>query len=411
MDYNDYQNYVDSMENGGKNKKGMTMGKITAACISSALAASICTGAMFSFVLKANNNDGGDTGGNNAGIGTQMQTQDTGGDDMGLTQMSNNFGKKVLTAAQIAEKVGPSVVGVINKAKVEPKRFYDPFSGRYYYYQDPSTEGNVVEQGSGSGIIISSDGYIVTNNHVIEGATEVTVILNDGTELAAEIVGADEKTDLAVLKVAGTDMPAAVLGDSTTAKAGELAVAIGNPLGQELAGSVTAGVVSAVNRKLNIGSKSLTLIQTDAAINPGNSGGALVNQYGEVIGINTVKLSTSGVEGLGFAIAISEAKPIIDNLKSNGYVSGRPLVGISVSNTNYGLSVAEVAKGGAAEKAGIKVGDLIIKADGTAVKNRDVLNEMRDAKKPGDTMVLTVMRDGELIDITVVLGEEQKPEN
>lgn len=400
MDYNDYQNYVNNIEKSEKKKTGIA-GKIAVSCISSALAASICTGAVCSFIFMNNNSSDNVQNNNETNVADAMQ--DT-GPDLGLSTVAN--GKMPLTIPQIAAKVGPSVVGVINKAKVAPNRFYDPFSGRYYYYQDPSAKDEVVEQGSGSGIIISSDGYIVTNNHVIEGAAEVTVILNDGQEYAAEIVGSDSKTDLAVLKIDKTELPAATLGDSTKVVAGELAVAIGNPLGQELAGSVTSGVVSAVNRKLQVDNKTLTLVQTDAAINPGNSGGALVNQYGEVIGINTVKLSTTGVEGLGFAIAISEAKPIIENLKANGYVSGRPLVGITVSSTNYGLSVVSVSAGSAAEKAGIKKDDLIIKVDGTAVKNKETLNEMRDAKKPGDAMVFTVMRDGGLIDITVILAEE-----
>jgi serine protease Do len=406
MDYKDYQDYVDNVEKNtsGNNAKGVGTKKIVISCLSSALAASICTGAVFSFIL--NNNSGAQ----NVTTTEQAQTTSNPASNLELSQVVNNSGKTVLTVPEIATKVGPSVVGVINKAKVEPKTYYDPFTGRSYYYQDPSTESDVVEQGSGSGIIISQDGYIVTNNHVIEGATEITVILNDGTECSAELVGRDSKSDLAVLKIDKTGLNAAVLGDSTTAVAGELAVAIGNPLGQELAGSITSGVVSAVNRKLKVDDKTLTLIQTDAAINPGNSGGALVNQYGEVIGINTVKLSSSGVEGIGFAIAISEAKPIIDNLISNGYVSGRPLVGISVSSTNYGLSVGEVAEGGAAEAAGIKKGDLIIKVDGTAIKNKDTLNEMRDAKNPGDSMVFTIMRDGELMDITVVLGEDKTVE-
>ncbi len=402
MDYNDYQKYVNNAEKNTKKQKEPWAGRIVFSCIASALAAAVCTGAVFSFVIKDNSSQQGSITEN---YYVASDTAATPSSDIVLSPMTNNAGKTVMTIPEIAAKVGPSVVGVINKAKVEPKKYYDPFSGRYYYYQDPSTESSTVEQGSGSGIIISSDGYIITNNHVIEGATEITVILNDSSEYPAKLIGRDSQTDLAVLKIDKTGLPAATLGDSTTAVTGELAVAIGNPLGQELAGSVTSGIVSAVNRKLQVDNKTLTLIQTDAAINPGNSGGALVNQYGEVIGINTVKLSTSGVEGLGFAIAISEAKPIIDNLIAHGYVAGRPLVGISVSSTNYGLSVAEVTQGGAADQAGIKAGDLIIKVDGTAVKNRDTLNEMRDAKKPGDTMVFTVMREGELIDITVVLGE------
>lgn len=314
-------------------------------------------------------------------------------------------GKTAMSVTQIAKTVGPSCVGVINKAKAQPQRYYDPFSGRYYYTSDPnSTE--TVEQGSGSGIIISEDGYIVTNQHVIDGATEIVVILNTGDEYTASLVGADEKSDIAVLKIQATGLSAAAIGDSDALQVGDLAVAIGNPLGQEFAGTVTAGVISAVNRTMTVDNKKYNLIQTDAAINPGNSGGALVNCYGEVVGINSVKISTTGVEGIGFAIAMSEAKPIIDDLINNGYVSGRPLVGITASATGSGLLVRSVSEGSGAQKAGIAVNDLIVKADGKVVKSVDELNEIRDAKKAGDTMQMTIIRDGEMINVNVTLGED-----
>lgn len=311
----------------------------------------------------------------------------------------------VRTIPEIAEQVGPSCVGIINKTKLSPQKYYDPFTGRYFYTSDPNNT-ELVEQGSGSGIIISSDGYIVTNQHVIEGASEILVILNTGDEYTATLVGADSKSDLAVLKINKTGLPAATLGNSETIRVGELAVAIGNPLGQELAGSVTAGVVSAVNRTMTVDNKVYNLIQTDAAINPGNSGGALVNQYGEVIGINTIKLSSDGVEGIGFAIAISEAKPIIDDLINNGYVSGRPLVGIKVETTRNGLSVVGVTPGSGAANAGLLVGDLIVKAEDKVIKSTDSLNEIRDTKKPGETLKLSVIRNGEMLEIKVVLGED-----
>lgn len=314
-------------------------------------------------------------------------------------------GKTVLTVPQIAKKVGPSCVGVINKAKVTAQRFYDPFSGRYYYTSDPNSS-EMKEQGSGSGIIISEDGYIVTNQHVIDGANEISVVLNTGDEYTATLVGSDEKSDLAVLKIEASGLVAAELGDSTELEVGELAVAIGNPLGQEFAGSVTCGVISALNRTMTVDNKTYNLVQTDAAINPGNSGGALVNKYGEVIGINSVKISTTGVEGIGFAIAISEAKPIIDDLMNNGYVSGRPLVGITAQGTANGLSVKSVSDGSGAAAAGIQVGDLIVKADGTVVKTVDELNAIRDKKKAGDHLNLTVIRNGEMLDIDVTLGED-----
>ncbi len=315
-------------------------------------------------------------------------------------------GKKELSVKEIAKQVGPSCVGVINKAKVQPQKYYDPFSGRYYYYNQSD---EVVEQGSGSGIIISADGYIVTNQHVIENATEIMVILNNGDEYTATLVGADSKSDLAVLKIDATGLSAATLGDSKQVEVGDLAVAIGNPLGQELSGSVTAGIISAVNRKMTIDNRSYNLIQTDAAINPGNSGGALVNQYGEVIGINSVKMAQTGVEGIGFAIAISEAKPIIDDLMNNGYVSGRSLIGITATESRNGLTVYSVSQNSGAVKAGIKQGDLIVKADGQVVTTVDALNEIKDKKSPGDYITLTIIRNGGLTDVQVELQEE-KPE-
>jgi len=318
-------------------------------------------------------------------------------------------GKKVLSIPEIAEQVGPSVVGVINKAKVTPQRYYDPFSGRYYYYSDPSTEGQTVEQGSGSGIVFQEDGYIVTNQHVIDGASEISVILNTGEEFAATLVGQDAKTDLAVLKIdpGSTKLTAATFGDSTTTKVGEPAIVIGNPMGQEFSGSVTAGIISALNRTMTIENRTYNLIQTDAAINNGNSGGALINQYGEIIGITSVKLSSTSIEGMCFAIAISEAKPIIDDLMASGYVTGRPLVGINIKDTGYGLFIGSVAEGSGAEEAGLKVYDMILEVDGQKVTSTKELNAIRDKKKAGDYLTFKILRDGETMEIQVRLSEDK----
>lgn len=369
-----------------------------APCLMSALLASVMTAGAFCaggyFYLKPVSET------------TQTVVTESGSPiEEGATTLLTSFGKKELTVNEIAKKLGPSCVGIINKAKVQPQKYYDPFSGRYYYYQNPA-DGDMVEQGSGSGIIISSDGYIVTNQHVIADATEITVILNTGTEYKATLVGADERSDLAVLKVDAYNLTAAELGDSTLVEVGDLAVAIGNPLGQELAGTVTAGVISAVNRKMTIENRSYNLLQTDAAINPGNSGGALVNKYGEVIGINSVKMAQSGVEGIGFAIAISEARPIIDDLMNEGYVSGRTLIGITATESRNGLTVYSVSAGSGAEKAGIKEGDLIVKAEGKVVNTVDALNEIKETKAPGEYITLTIIRNGELTDIKVELQED-----
>lgn len=386
--YTDSTDIIIYPEKKKKRKKG---NRIFLACIVSALVSSLFTGALFSFGMSRVLKNSPD------------QTPYISFDSSEITELSS--GKKVLSVSEIAAKVGPSCVGVVNKTKVTPQRYYDPFSGRYYYTSDPDSN-ELVEQGSGSGFIISSDGYIVTNDHVISGATEISVILNTGDEYVAKVVGSDSKTDIAVLKIDKSGLPAATLGDSETLLVGDLAVAIGNPLGQEFAGSVTAGVISALNRTMTVDNKVYNLVQTDAAINPGNSGGALVNKYGEVIGINTIKLSSTEVEGIGFAIAMSEAKPIIDDLINNGYVSGRPFVGITIEENRNGLSVTSIVEGSGASNSDLKVGDLIVKADGVVIKKSTELNEIRDKKAPGEEIIFTVIRNGELLDVSIVLGED-----
>lgn len=328
--------------------------------------------------------------------------------DLGLVQYSagkdvsveqEKIDGKVLDVPQIAEAVGPSVVGVVIKHSFNDSIFSEQ------------------EAGSGSGIIISSDGYIVTNSHVIEGASAIYVVLNNGENYSARVVGMDTKTDIAVIKIDAKNLAKAELGKSSDLKVGELAVAIGNPLGLEFQGSVTAGVISALDRSMEVDGRKYTLVQTDAAINPGNSGGPLVNKYGYVIGINTVKISSSATEGMGFAIPIDIALPIIEELIEKGYVSGRPQIGIEIINITEAMSmqynvpvgvyVVNVVFGSAAEKAGIKSGDIIIKADGISVSTAEMLNDVKDKYKVGDTLTLTIVREGITIDVDVNLGEER----
>lgn len=309
----------------------------------------------------------------------------------------SNKGRTKLADEDVAEKVGPAVVGIINSAN--------------FFQQD-------VEQGSGSGIIINADGYIVTNNHVIENASSLKVILNNSEEYAAKVIGTDPQTDLAVLKIeAGKELPYATFGDSADLKAGETAIAIGNPLGTEFAGTVTKGVISALNRSVTVEGKQLTLIQTDAAINPGNSGGALVNSYGEVIGINTVKISSGDVEGLGFAIPINEAKPIIQDLMEDGYVKGRPVIGLSGREMTQemartygyvtGVYVVEVTPFSGAERAGIKSGDVITKVEDQEVKTVEDINNIRDSHQVGDKLKFEIDRRGQKLTVEVELGEDK----
>ncbi|MBO5409085.1 MAG: trypsin-like peptidase domain-containing protein [Clostridia bacterium] len=315
----------------------------------------------------------------------------------GATQVAN---KQLLSVVEIARKVGPTVVGINTKVAMQN------------FFGMPT-----MQDGSGSGIIISSDGYVVTNNHVIEGASEIKVLLSDGKEFEAKLVGADARTDLAVLKMEGLNFPYATLGNSSELQVGELAVAIGNPLGNELAGSVTGGYISALNRSITVDDRKFNLIQTDAAINPGNSGGALVNNYGEVIGINSVKMSASGVEGIGFAIPIDEAKPIIEDLKNGGYVKGRPVIGIAGRNVTkqdseyYGIPVGvyvlELTPYSAAEKAGIKTSDVITEIDGVKIETIDELNTEKEKHKAGDSVTLTVIRGEDTIKVKLTLQEEK----
>ncbi len=298
----------------------------------------------------------------------------------------------------IAERVGPTVVGISNRAVTRD------FFGRE----------RVVERGSGSGVIISKEGHIVTNYHVIEKAQSIGVNLADGRQVDAQVVGSDPRTDLAVLKINASNLPVADLGDSNQIRVGELVVAIGNPLGYEFARSVTAGVVSAKERNITIEERKFKLIQTDAAINPGNSGGALVNSRGQVIGINSAKLVIPGVEGMGFAIPISDARPIINELIERGYIS-RPSLGIygavidertaRLNDLPQGIYIDRVIPGGAAQKAGLKSEDIIVGINGQKVTNFDELSEVLKQFKPGDQITVNIYRGNKKLDVPLTLGE------
>ncbi len=309
----------------------------------------------------------------------------------------------------IAKKAGPSIVGI--RMTVSGTR-----SNYWGMTNSQSAEG--------SGIIISKDGYIMTNYHVVSSAdpksglssrTVLEVFLPDGREAKATFKGGDSETDLAVIKIDLANLPTADLGDSSTLEVGELAVAIGNPLGMEFAGSVTVGVISALNRTVQMEDKTMNLIQTDAAINNGNSGGALLNSQGQVIGINTVKISASGVEGLGFAIPINDAKPIVDQLLSFGYVRGRPFIGISgreITETlaryydlPQGILITEVTSGSGAAKAGIKANDILTAMDGKTIETLTDLDAIKENHKPGDTVSVTVVRNGSKINLQLTFGE------
>jgi len=273
--------------------------------------------------------------------------------------------------------------------------------------------GQYVTQGAGSGVIISEDGYIVTNNHVIKEASSIMVTLSDGTETAAKLIAADEQTDVAVIKIEKDGLSATTFGDSDKLSVGELAVAIGNPLG-EFAGSATEGIISGLEREITIDNKAMKLIQTSASINPGNSGGGLFDQYGNLVGVVVAKSSGSEVEGLGFAIPSNTVKKVADSLIENGYVTGRPAAGISIIDlTNaedamkYGVQLTGVyiadVTGKNAEKAGLKKGDLIYYLDDTKITSGTQLVGLIQSKEIGDTVTFTIVRDNRMVDIDVKL--------
>lgn len=299
-----------------------------------------------------------------------------------------------------AQAVAPAVVGITNKA----------------YARDYFNRKVLVEQGEGSGVIIDSNGYIATNNHVVDGAQEVVVSLADGRTFQGKVLGADPATDLAVVKIDATGLPTATLGDSDSLMVGEPAIAIGNPLGLEFQGSVTVGVISALNRSIEIGERKFKLIQTDAAINPGNSGGALVNADGVVVGINSAKMAANGVEGIGFSIPINTARPILQSLIEKGRVV-RAYLGVGVLdkntapkfgytlNVDSGVYVVNVSDGGPAANAGIRPGDVITKVAGAAVNTVADLRSTLDNQAVGSHIDVEFVRNNQTQTVSVLLEE------
>lgn len=277
-----------------------------------------------------------------------------------------------------------------------------------------------VTQGAGSGVIITSDGYIVTNNHVIEGASKITVTTSDQQEYDAELVGTDPITDIAVLKIKTEGLTPATYGNSDQLAVGDMAVAIGNPLG-ELGGTVTAGIISALDRELAIDGKTMTLLQTDSSINPGNSGGGLFNGDGQLIGIVVAKSSGSDVEGLGFAIPINKAADVAQQILENGYVSGQPSTGMSYTESsgqsstmdrlfNNGQSTTYVyiaaVDGTNAQKAGFQKGDMVYAVDGTEITSFNTLSSIVTSHSVGDKLKFTIVRNGQKMDLTLTLEEK-----
>ena len=389
-----------------KNKFNIT-GQFLIPFASGILGTSIVIGTCFgiptikNFILTTNSSS------NKTSLESNLSTSTDNSVNTSLLSISNYSD----TGVYVAQKVLPSVVGI----KVE-------YSVSSVFYRNQSTATASAE---GSGIIISEDGYILTNNHIINSSSNssfyeiskankiIVSLYNDETEYEATIIGTDEQTDLAVIKIDKTGLTSATLGNSDTIQVGEFAMAIGNPLGMQ--SSVSSGMISAVNRKVTSDNKSYTLIQTDTAINSGNSGGALVNSKGEVIGINTLKMSGSGIEGMGFAIPINSAKPIAEQLIEYNKVK-RPYIGIigrdideqTAKNNNLvtGIYVLNIEEFSAAEKAGIKIGDVITEFNGTKVSTMDELNDLKNSLSIGTEVTLTINRNGESKQLKLTLQEQ-----
>ena len=341
-----------------------------------------------------------------------------------------------MSVADIVKKVTPSVVGVQSTFSSSNGSNNNPMNGYggFFGYGSQGNSGSQGMTGVGTGIIMSKDGYIVTNAHVIYDdeygygeASSVQIQMSDEeTTYDARIVAYDKEADIAVLKIDADNLTAAEFGDSSSCEVGEMVVAIGNPLGLQFQNTVTCGIISALDRKVTINDNTMTLIQTDTAINNGNSGGPLINSSGQVIGINSAKMSStySGeatVEGIGFAIPMSEAKSIVDDLINYGYVTGRPQLGISCQDVTEAVSQAynipvgayifSVTAGGAADQAGLQPGDVITGIQDQTISTTEELNAVKNQYKAGDTITLTYVRAGETKKVDVTLAEVQQTEN
>lgn len=326
------------------------------------------------------------------------------GDTSSDTSTSSDGTVSAMSDQDIAAKLTPSVVCIQNYQVTQ----------NYGFMQTDTSDSSVSPASEGSGIIMSEDGYIITNAHVVEGATSLKVMTSDGETYEAQLIGSDTVTDLAVVKIDATGLTAAEFGSSEDLRVADKVMAIGNPGGHELSSSVTIGYVSALNRAIanNTTGYTMEYIQTDAAINPGNSGGALINEYGQVVGINSAKISATGYEGLGFAIPIDTAQPIISDLIQYGYVKDRAVLGISgqfidsMTGRFYGLPQGEYVaqlNSSEAQASGLQVGDVITAIDGQQLDSESTLRSAILSKKPGDTVTLQVYRSSTQQSATVEL--------
>ncbi|MGF7143888.1 serine protease Do [Anaerotaenia torta] len=359
-----------------------------------ALAACVATSGLFGFAGGyVSNQLQGVSSITVADTDTAFQTEVLYQSVMRTAASGNSSGNTAMTVPEVAAAVKQTVVEITTETMTTNGRM-----------------GQLISEGAGSGVIISSDGYIVTNHHVVEGARSIAVRLSNGREYTASLVGTDAKSDLAVLKINATGLTPAVLGDSSSLIVGETMIAVGNPLG-ELGGTVTCGILSALDREITIDGEAMRLLQTDTAINPGNSGGGLFSLYGELIGVVNAKSSGTDVEGLGFAIPINSAKTVIESIIKYGYVQGRIDTGftlIDLTNAQTAM-MYRVNKTGlyiyASTRSELKTGDRIISIDGTEIISMAGYNAVMKSYNVGDTIKITVSRNNQNLTVSITLGE------
>ncbi len=393
--FKSYDEILAARRRAGRRRKGyLLLGLLVAVIILAGIFIGLFSGNLLVESMMARMADSARSG-DKADASVRSEAQQSEGFALSIEEGGQEEQPLVTTfdVSAVVQKARRSVVGILSES-------YSSFS---------SSE-------TGSGIILSEDGYIVTNNHVISDGGSITVVLWDGTNAPAYLIGTDEQTDIAVLKITGKDLPAATFGDSDLLQSGEPAIVIGNPGGLELQGTVTAGIISATDRRITVDNNVMDLIQTDASINPGNSGGPLLNKYGQVVGVTSIKITSSGYEGLGFAIPINTVKPIVEELVQNGYVSGRPLVGVAVRTVSQlaasfyglpaGLLVDTVMPGSAAAAAGLQSNDIITRIGDSDVRSISEACAARNAFRAGETVTLTYYRSGALHELTFALDEQ-----
>ena len=374
-----------------KKKKPITMGKVIAVCLAFSMAAAVVSGAIVFMVMKY--------------LEKETIVGDTaifeGKRELAIIDINEVDTSKIMTPAEVYATNVNSTVGITTSVTTT----------NFWGYQTTSPA-------SGSGFVLTEDGYILTNHHVFEGSDSVSVTFYDGTNLPAEIIGYDKSNDIAVLKVNAENLKPVVLGDSDNMNVGDEVIAIGNPLG-ELTFTLTAGAVSALDREVTTSSGvTMNLMQTDCAINSGNSGGALFNLYGEVIGITNAKYSSNSsseasIDNIGFAIPVNSIRGIVTSIIEKGYIA-KPYIGVSVGDVSsetqsYGLpngaAIKEVAKDSPAEEAGLEVNDIITHVDGEAIESSSALVKIISNKSAGDKLKLTVYRQGETLELELTVSE------